>query len=155
MNTDILKLFAEFLEKQDTLSKLTEHEKLHDYGYSEIHVIAAIGDLDEPNVTQIAKTLSLTKGAISKITRKLIASNLVEAYSLPGNRQKIFFKLTSEGRFLYEEHEKRHKKWRQRDTRFLEQFTGRQLEQISDFMTAYNAYLNEQIQESGGLKNAD
>lgn len=151
---DILKQFAEFMEKQDVLSKLTEHEKLHNYGYSEIHVVAAIGDLEHPNVTQIAQTVKITKGAVSKITKRLIALNLIETYSLPGNRQKIYFRLTSEGRFLYAEHDQRHQKWLQRDAAFLGRFTEQQMQQISGFMIAYNAYLEEQIQEMGGGKNA-
>lgn len=39
---ELLVLFDEYLEKQDVLSKLTEAEKLHDLGYSEIHTIVAI-----------------------------------------------------------------------------------------------------------------
>ena len=83
---NLLNQFAEFLEKQDMLSKLTENEKLHSYGYSEIHVIAAIGDLEEPNVTALAKTLRLTKGAVSKITKRLISSNVIEAWWIYRNR---------------------------------------------------------------------
>ena len=70
MNERLLDLFTEYLEKQDMLSKLTEHEKLHAYGYSEIHVIAAIGDMDAPNVTSIVGYMHMTKGAISKIIKK-------------------------------------------------------------------------------------
>lgn len=150
MERNLLDQFAEFLEKQDLLSKLTESEKLHNYGYSDIHVIAAIGNLDYPNVTALAGTLKLTKGAISKITKKLVAKGVIEAYSIPDNKQKIFFKLTETGKYLYEEHEKRHRLWQERDQMFLNQFSGRQLEEISDFMSQYNIYLEEQIKLSGG-----
>ena len=137
------------------LSKLTENEKLHSYGYSEIHVIAAIGDLEEPNVTALAKTLRLTKGAVSKITKRLISSNVIEAYTIPDNRQKIFYRLLEKGRFLYEEHEKRHKLWLERDRQFLSQFTELQLEEFSKFMSSYNGYLEEQIRQLGGREDAD
>ena len=152
---NLLNQFAEFLEKQDMLSKLTENEKLHSYGYSEIHVIAAIGDLEEPNVTALAKTLRLTKGAVSKITKRLISSNVIEAYTIPDNRQKIFYRLLEKGRFLYEEHEKRHKLWLERDRQFLSQFTELQLEEFSKFMSSYNGYLEEQIRPLGGREDAD
>ena len=152
---NLLNQFAEFLEKQDMLSKLTENEKLHSYGYSEIHVIAAIGDLEEPNVTALAKTLRLTKGAVSKITKRLISSNVIEAYTIPDNRQKIFYRLLEKGRFLYEEHEKRHKLWLERDRQFLSQFTELQLEGFSKFMSSYNGYLEEQIRQLGGREDAD
>lgn len=152
---NLVNQFAEFLEKQDMLSKLTENEKLHSYGYSEIHVIAAIGDLEEPNVTALAKTLRLTKGAVSKITKRLISSNVIEAYTIPDNRQKIFYRLLEKGRFLYEEHEKRHKLWLERDRQFLSQFTELQLEEFSKFMSSYNGYLEEQIRQLGGREDAD
>ena len=152
---NLLNQFAEFLEKQDMLSKLTENEKLHSYGYSEIHVIAAIGDLEEPNVTALAKTLRLTKGAVSKITKRLISSNVIEAYTIPDNRQKIFYRLLEKGRFLYEEQEKRHKLWLERDRQFLSQFTELQLEEFSKFMSSYNGYLEEQIRQLGGREDAD
>ncbi|EGT3616060.1 MarR family transcriptional regulator [Clostridium perfringens] len=146
---DLLKQFAEFLEKQDMLSKLTESEKLHNYGYSEIHVVAAIGDLESPNVTEIARTLKMTKSAVSKITKKLISSNVIEAYTIPDNKQKIFFKLSDIGKFLYEEHDKRHKLWLERDNQFLNQFSKKQLNEISEFMELYNNYLEKQIEELG------
>jgi len=146
----ILNQFAEFLEKQDLLSKLTESEKLHNYGYSEIHVIACVGDLEEPNVTEIAGTLKMTKGAVSKITKKLISQNILESYGIAGNRQKVFFRLTETGRGLYNEHDQRHQLWIERDNRFLQRFSQEQLEQISQFMTMYNHYLETQINELGG-----
>lgn len=146
---DLLKQFAEFLEKQDMLSKLTESEKLHNYGYSEIHVVAAIGDLESPNVTEIARTLKMTKSAVSKITKKLISSNVIEAYTIPDNKQKIFFKLSDIGKFLYEEHDKRQKLWLERDNQFLIQFSKKQLNEISEFMELYNNYLEKQIEELG------
>ena len=118
-------------------------------------LIAAIGDLEEPNVTALAKTLRLTKGAVSKITKRLISSNVIEAYTIPDNRQKIFYRLLEKGRFLYEEHEKRHKLWLERDRQFLSQFTELQLEEFSKFMSSYNGYLEEQIRQLGGREDAD
>lgn len=85
MNTELMKLFVKYMEKQEILSKLTEDEKLHGYNYSEIHTIAAIGDLEDPNVTQIANSMNVTRGAISKITKKLLEQNLIESYRRDGN----------------------------------------------------------------------
>lgn len=90
MNTELMNLFAAFMEKQEILSKLTEDARLHGYNYSEIHTIAAIGDLEEPNVTQIANYMNVTKGAISKIAKKLLEQGLIEAYQQDGNKQKVF-----------------------------------------------------------------
>ena len=69
---ELLSQMGRFLEKQDMLNMLTENANLHGYGYSEIHTIKAIKELDEPNVTEISRRLNMTRGAISKITRKLL-----------------------------------------------------------------------------------
>ena len=153
MNTELMNLFVKYMEKQEILSKLTENEKLHGYNYSEIHTIAAIGDLEEPNVTQIAHDMNVTRGAISKITKKLLEQNLIEAYQRDDNKQKLFFRLTKSGEFLYNEHEKRHNLWLERDNAFIEQFDSEVIEQVEKFMTAFNKYLETQIVEFGG--NAD
>lgn len=150
MDTDFMNLFVKYMEKQEILSKLTEDEKLHGYNYSEIHTIAAIGDLAEPNVTQIAKYMNVTRGAISKITKRLIEQNLIEAYQREDNKQKIFFKLTKSGKFLYDEHEKRHQLWLKRDDAFIKQFDQKTVKQVEAFMTAFNDYLEEQIVKLGG-----
>lgn len=150
MNTELMKLFVKYMEKQEILSKLTEDEKLHGYNYSEIHTIAAIGDLEDPNVTQIANFMNVTRGAISKITKKLLEQNLIESYQRDGNKQKIFFRLTESGQFLYDEHAKRHNLWLKRDNAFIERFDLKTIEQIEEFMKAFNDYLQTQIEELGG-----
>lgn len=155
MHTELLGRIAEFLEKQELLSRLTEHENLHEYGISEIHVIAAIGRLEEPNVSAIARRMHMTCGAISKITKKLLARGVVQSYSAPDNRQKVFFRLTAVGERLFLEHERRHSQWQQRDEGFLAQFPETLLEQVDGFLDNFNAYLEEQIKELGGADNVN
>ena len=150
MNIELMNLFAKYMEKQEILSKLTEDEKLHGYNYSEIHTIAAIGDLEESNVTNIANHMNVTRGAISKITKRLLAQNLIEAYQHDGNKQKIFFRLTESGQFLYDEHEKRHNLWLKRDDAFIKQFDKKTVMLVEAFMTEFNNYLEKQITELGG-----
>ena len=143
METDILKYFSEFLEKQDMLCKLTENQKLHSYGYSEIHTLKAVHDLPQPNVTSIAEHLRLTKGAVSKITKKLVSSKLIDTYRLADNNQKLFFSLTEKGE---------HSLWRERDNKFLSSFPEQELQLFVLFMEQYNQYLEEQI---AGLSRKD
>jgi DNA-binding MarR family transcriptional regulator len=155
MNTELMNLFVRYMEKQEILSKLTEDEKLHGYNYSEIHTIAAIGDLQEPNVTNIAKRMHVTRGAISKITKRLLSQNLIEAYQQSGNNQKIFFRLTEAGQYLYDEHEKRHNLWLKRDDAFIKQFDNDTLKLVEAFMTKFNNYLEIQISALGGHADED
>lgn len=153
MNTVLMNLFVKYMEKQEIISKLTENEKLHGYNYSEIHTIAAIGDLAEPNVTRIADYMNVTRGAISKITKKFLEQKVIEAYRLEGNKQKIFFRLTESGQFVYDEHAKRHNLWLKRDSAFIKQFDSETVEQVERFMKAFNDYLETQIMELGETAN--
>ena len=78
----LLQEIALMLEHQDMLSKLTESQCLDEYGYSETHCIDNIGRLELPNVTKIAEQMQMTRGAISKMTKKLLAKGLIEKYTL-------------------------------------------------------------------------
>lgn len=152
MTDRILELFAEHLEKQDLLSKLTEQEILHGYSYSEIHFIDAVGVLDHPNVTKIASHLKITRGAVSRMAKKQIARQLIESYSSETNKKEIYFRLTSQGQELFVEHQNRHKLWKQRDTEFFNRYSTENLEQISDFLEDFNHYLKQQIESLSNEK---
>lgn len=150
MNSEILDLFAKYMEKQEVLSKMTESEALHGYNYSEIHTIVAIGDMELPNVTGISQVMHMTKGAISKITKRLTENGLIESYMVEGNNQKVFFNLTDKGQELYKEHEVRHNLWLERDNAFLQKYSKEELNEIKRFMLDFNNYLEDKIAEIGG-----
>lgn len=147
MDVQILKLLAEHYEKQDLLSSLTEQDFIHGYGYSEIHCIDAIGLLDKPNVTKIAMHLKMTRGAASKITKKLLVKHAIEKYVLEGNKKEVYFRLTTEGEKLFQEHRCRHELWEKRDTVFFSRYSREELSKICVFFADFNAYLGEQIEQ--------
>ena len=130
----LLQEIALMLEHQDMLSKLTESQCLDEYGYSETHCIDNIGRLELPNVTKIAEQMQMTRGAISKMTKKLLAKGLIE-------------KLTERGKVLFKEHEKRHKQWEKRDMQFLSRYSKEETDTILKFMQEFNVYLDEQIEQ--------
>ncbi len=146
-NTILLAQFAELYEKQDVLSKLTSREFLHGYGYSEIHCIDVIGRTEDPNVTMIARKLSMTRSAISKITRKLLKNGDILSYQSAVNQKEIYFKLTPKGCSLFTEHEQRHSAWEKRDNEFFEQISPETLATVSTFLTGFNTYLDRQIKQ--------
>ena len=143
----LLKEIASMLQRQEMLTKLTESVCLEEYSYSETHCIDYIGKTELPNVTKIADNMQMTRGAISKMTKKLLAKGLIEKYSLESNKKEIYFRLTESGLELYKEHEKRHKLWEQRDSKFLERYSPEEMEIITKFMKEFNMYLEEKIEE--------
>ncbi|MDD3393381.1 MAG: MarR family transcriptional regulator [Anaerotignum sp.] len=147
---DTLHLLSTFLEKQDLLSKLTENEKLHGFGYSEIHMISTIHSMDHANVTKIADYMHITKSAISKIAKRLIQRGCIISYMEDYNRKEVYFRLTEKGEALNTEHAKRHKLWQARDLQFLSTYSGKELTFIHQFMQDYNNYLAEKIKELEG-----
>ena len=143
---------ALMLERQDMLSKLTENQCLDEYGYSETHCIDYIGRLELPNVTKVAEHMGMTRGAISKMTKKLLAKGLIEKYTLETNKKEVYFKLTDQGRLLFDEHAKRHKRWEKRDMEFLARYSVEDVRTVSRFMTEFNGYLEEQIETITGTQ---
>ena len=110
------------LEIVDSLTKIAERSALLRHGDSvvldglnlaEVHCIDQIGAADPANVTRIADAMRLTRGAISKITKKLLCKGLIESYQRPGNNKEIYFRLTAGGRQIFEEHRVCHVKARQ------------------------------------------
>ncbi len=142
----LLKEIARMLERQDMLSRLTESVCLDAYGYSETHCIDFIGRLDRPNVTKVAEHMGMTRGAISKMTKKLLAKGLIEKYTLETNRKEVYFRLTGEGQTLFDEHAMRHRRWEKRDMEFLMRYSAEETAVVCRFMQEFNEYLEAQIE---------
>lgn len=142
----LLKEIALMLERQDMLSQLTENQCLDEYGYSETHCIDFIGRLELPNVTKIAEHMRMTRGAISKMTKKLLTKGLIEKYTLETNKKEIYFRLTEQGKVLFDEHAKRHELWEKRDMDFLARYPREKVATVYEFMQEFNDYLEEQIE---------
>lgn len=77
---------------------------------SEIHVINVIGRNPGIKITEVAKILGITKGAIPKIIKKLVDKNLACRYQRPDNKKEIYLELTFEGELAFKEHEDFHKR---------------------------------------------
>ncbi len=77
---------------------------------SEIQMIGVIGRNPGINVTEIAETLGITKGAVPKIIRKLLQKELIVRYQVPENKKEIHFDLTEKGKTAYLRHREFHQK---------------------------------------------
>ena len=56
----------------------------------ETHCIDYIGRLELPNVTKVAEHMGMTRGAISKMTKKLLAKGLIENIRWRRTKGSIF-----------------------------------------------------------------
>ena len=145
---DILSLFKEYGDKQEILSKLREDQSLRGYNNSELHIIAAIGDLEQPNVTSLADYMGMTRGGICKNIKKLTEAGLISSYQRDGNVKNIYYRLTDTGKKIYEKHAEAHDAWLARDMAFMKSFSDKQLNQVTDFMKQYIQHIDQRIKES-------
>ena len=122
-------------------------DRFEDYKSSEIHCIEYIGKNKDPNVTILAESFYMTKGAISKMTKKLIKKGSIESYQKPNNKKEVYFRLTEQGQVIFKVHEEMHKEFDERDKVVFEQVTGEQFDIMLNFMEKYNRHLDEEIKK--------
>jgi DNA-binding MarR family transcriptional regulator len=102
-----------------------------------LHVLEAIGRREPINGIQIARQLAITKGAVSKIARKLLDLQLIQAEQLPDNKKDIYFRLTERGREIFQWHQDMHEEAHGQAKQFLGRYTLEELRLIVRFLHDY------------------
>ncbi|EOH96494.1 hypothetical protein UAY_02862 [Enterococcus moraviensis ATCC BAA-383] len=141
--------FRGLFNKLAWLNKQKMEEALKEYKPSEVHCIESIGKSVDPNVTKLAESLYMTRGAISKITKKLIKKDVIESYQKPKNKKEIYFKLTEQGKKVFTIHEKLHEEFRERDKVVFEHVTEAQFDDMLRFIEKYSQHLDEEMKKQG------
>lgn len=147
----IMNSLKEIYEKEETLGKIAFKGEYEDYGVSEIHCIDLIGKIENPNVTKLSESMNMTRGAISKICKRLLNSKLIDKYKKPDNDKEIYFKLTELGEKLYKNHEIKHKQWEERNNKFFKNIDKKEQEVVASFLKKFNNYLDKIIESEGDL----
>ncbi len=148
MNTKIPnKLLSVFetMTRLDVLYKQSFGDVLLDYTFTEMHCIDCIGKIENPNVTKIAREMKLTKAAISKNIKKLLAKNAIEIYKNSANKKEIYYRLTPLGQEVFDKHLKMHETWCNKDNEFFKQFSKKDLEIIFNILSEYNKTLQRRL----------
>lgn len=86
------------------LNKPILEKTLSDYTLSEIELIEHIALIPYANVTKLAAASYMTRGAISKLTKKLMNKGLIESYQQTDNKKEIYFRLTNKGQQVNQIH---------------------------------------------------
>ncbi|WP_138211109.1 MarR family transcriptional regulator [Hathewaya histolytica] len=147
----IMKSFKEIYEKEEILGKISFKGEYEKYGVSEIHCIDFIGKMEDPNVTKIAQSMNMTRGAISKLCKKLLNNKLIDKYKKPENDKEIYFKLTELGERLYKHHEIKHRQWEERNNKFFKNIDEEEQEVVASFLKKFNNYLDKIIEVEGDI----
>ena len=137
----------DLLNKMASLNKSKMKDSFDDYKSSEVHCIEYIGKNLDSNATKLAESFYMTRGAISKLTNKLIKKGILESYQKPDNKQKIYFRLTEQGQVIYKSHEGMHKVYQERDKAVFEQVTEEQFDSMLRFVENYSRHLDAEIKK--------
>ncbi|MBI6874495.1 MarR family transcriptional regulator [Clostridium aciditolerans] len=148
---NIMKSLKEIYEKEETLGRIAFRGEYEKYGISEIHCLDFIGKIKDPNVTKISQSMNMTRSAISKISKKLLNSKLIDKYKNPENDKEIYFKLTELGEMLYKDHQIKHKKWEERNNKFFKNIDKEEQEVVASFLKKFNNYLDKIIELEGDM----
>lgn len=107
-------------------------------GLAEVHCVDWIGRLERANVTRIAQAMSMTRGAVSKIARRLVAKRLVESYRLPGNNKEVCHRLTASGERVFAEHRRCHEASRRAKAGLLDGYSEAEMAAVHRFLIELN-----------------
>jgi Transcriptional regulators len=117
------------------------------YKSSEIHCVEFIGKNADSNVTKLAEAFYMTMGAVSKLTKKLIAKGLIVSYRKPENKKELYFKLTDAGESIYRTHENLHCEFANRDKCVFDETTAEEIAVMVNFTEKYSSHLDDEIKK--------
>lgn len=132
-------LFHRYLELSKKTYEYYEGISLYP---SEIHTIEYIAINIKTNLTDIARAMGLTKGAISKMMSKLIKMDIVKQYKDINNQKEKYFDLTELGVKVFDGHKKYHEAM---DKKIENHFLARPQQEkqaVLDFLKVYLEEMN-------------
>jgi DNA-binding MarR family transcriptional regulator len=138
VSAECLEALASILERADVL-KHKDDGILEEMSLAEVHCVDRVGSIEQPNVTKIATSMRLTRGAISKVSKKLLAKGLIEDYQDPGNKKEVYFRLTESGWTVFRRHQEIHGDVQAAWSSLFERYSSAEQEVIRRFLSDVSA----------------
>lgn len=139
----VMENFVRIIEKAQKMQHKPRHFGSEELLYSsEIHLIEIIGESGNRSVTELAKFMDVTKGAVSQTVKKLENKALIYKERDPENQSRIFLHLTEKGQAIFQEHREWHRKF---DKGFRDKFYGLNEEKLLfllDFVKQFENFLD-------------
>ncbi|ANB82768.1 MarR family transcriptional regulator [Bacillus velezensis] len=92
-----------------------------------LHVLEAIGRLEPVNGITISKQFGISRGSVSKITRKLAEKEIILVENIPDNKKEILFRTTPLGKEILLLHQDLHHQIDSEINRFFQRYTEDEL----------------------------
>jgi DNA-binding MarR family transcriptional regulator len=146
MNNELMvaklsEIFQIFMEFNDQGFK----ENYSNLNINEVHALDYIGRTEKANVTKITNHLKITKGGVTKITKKLIAKEYISLYQIQENKKEKYFNLTKKGKEIFIKHKELHIDAIERDKKIFENFAEGEKEIISTFLDILKKDLEDKL----------
>ena len=138
----IIELFMSLTDKAAQTNKVKT-----DYGNnillyrSEIHTIEIIGRTNGIHISEIAREMGVTKGAISQRMKVLKRKGLIEKIADPKNQSRVLVTLTEAGKICFSGHRKYHQKKDKEMFDYLNKLNKKETETIEAFLKKANRFV--------------
>ncbi|MDN6900589.1 MarR family winged helix-turn-helix transcriptional regulator [Oenococcus sicerae] len=133
---------ADLFNKISAYNKPIMEQALPGLTLSEIEVLELMVTIEDANVTKLAERYYMTRGAISKITKKMQTKELIETYQYPDNKKEVYFKLTSKGIAVERKHRRLHEFFYQRDKQVFKHVSEKTVDDMLSFLETYSTYMD-------------
>ena len=116
------------------------------YNGSEIHILCHIKDHPDSHISEIARNLGVTRGAVSQIVAKLKRKGLIEKAEAKDGRC-IIFKLTQKGETAYLGHQKIHFLFIEHIEKIMEYYPNDQISVVLDFFNKLETSVEDMLSD--------
>lgn len=106
LNSILVNLFNDILNIEE---KALITEEFKDISITDMHIIEAIGVMEQRTMSKIAKLLNVTMGTLTIGVNGLVKKNYVERNRSQKDRRIVYASLTAKGKAAYVHHMRFHK----------------------------------------------
>lgn len=149
----VILALQQFIIERENAGKRRKNIKANeDYNLSltQFHIIELIANHNGVNNKFLADKLNLSKPAITKSMKKLLAKDLVNGLQIENNKREIYYKLTKKGKKLSYIHDELHQEAVRKYERVLAGFNENELDTIIEFL---HRSINELKKEEKGMND--
>ncbi|KOY15328.1 MarR family transcriptional regulator [Paenibacillus xylanivorans] len=115
------------IAQRESIDKIPQH-------LTAVHMIDCIGKHEPINNTGIAEAMNLSKASITKIGNKLLEEGFVKRTKMNDNKKESYFRLSPQGKKIFELHERLHVLEAERFYRSLDKYSEPELKIIHQFL---------------------
>lgn len=115
---------------------------------AEIHTIAAVGAHPGINITTLANTLGITKGAASQMIYKLVDKGAIKKKGSPNSDAEVVLTLTEAGQKNYAIHNEYHRQTNDETIQLLRDMPEELYDYMVKFFCSFENALDQKLIES-------